>query len=460
MIPKTRWAKTVDGSYIAYQDLGTGPVTLVVIHGWVSHLEVYWEQPRFARFMTRLSQNLRVLHFDKRGTGMSDRITRTPDLETRMDDVRAVMDAAGVERAALLGWGSGGPPLALFFAASHPERTLAVCTDGSILERQESGYPWGSDEEEQERNLAALVETWGDDDRVEEFVNIGFGDTSGDAPRDDPQFLRWCAKFARFAATPRSYEAFDRMWYATDVRDVLHAVRAPALVLFKAGASEGGDREQGAYLAERIPGAQLVRVPGEAAVVWIEEPEPLVGAIESFLSSVREEEAVLDRVLATFLFTDIVGSTSRSAQLGDHGWKDLVERHHRVVRALLARYRGSEVDTAGDGFFGTFDGPARAVRCARAIVQAMTPLELEIRAGLHTGEVEIINEKAGGIAVSIGARVGSLAGPSEVLVSQTVRDLVACSGIGFHDRGVHALKGVPGEWHLYAVEPGPALLSM
>jgi class 3 adenylate cyclase len=286
------------------------------------------------------------------------------------------------------------------------------------------------------------------------------GDAPEDAPRDDPQFLRWCAKFARFAATPGSYAAFDRMWYATDVGDMLHAVHAPTLVLFKAGASGWGDREHGAYLAERIPVAQLVSVPGTAGVVWIEEPEPLVVAIESFLASVRQEEAVLDRVLATVLFTDIVGSTSRSAELGDKRWNELLQRHHRVVRALLARYRGNEISTAGDGFLATFDGPARAVRCAQAIAEAVTPLDLEIRAGLHTGEIELINQDVGGIAVSIGARVGSMAGPSEVLVSQTVMDLIAGSGIGFHDRGVHTLKGVPGEWHLYAVEPGPAPLPL
>jgi pimeloyl-ACP methyl ester carboxylesterase len=244
--------------------------------------------------MTRLSQNMRVLHLDKRGTGMSDRITRSPDLETRMDDVRAVMDAAGVERAALLEWGGGGPPLALFFAASHPERTLAVCTDSAILERQDSGYRWGSDEEEQERNLAALIDTWGDEDRVEEFVNTGFGDVSGDAPRDGPLLLRWCAKFARRpppGAARRSIGCGTRPMFGTCCTQC-----APLPWCCSRLEPPSGGREHGAYLAERTPAAQLVSVPGTAVVVWIEEPEPLVGAIESFLSSVREEEAVLVRL--------------------------------------------------------------------------------------------------------------------------------------------------------------------
>jgi class 3 adenylate cyclase/pimeloyl-ACP methyl ester carboxylesterase len=449
VVPKTLWAKTIDGAYIAYQDFGRAPITLIVIHGWISHLEVYWEQPRFARFMRRLSKNMRVIHFDKRGTGMSDRIARPPDLETRMDDVRAVMDAAGVERAAILGYGSGGPPLALFFAAAHPERTLAVCTGCEILEREVPDYPWAVDEEEHERELATLMAIWGDEDRVEEFVRFGFGEGPRDAPIDDPEFLRWCAKFARFAGTPGSYSAFYRMWYETDVRDVLPSVRAPALVLYKAGATGWEGRENGVYLAERIPAAQLVGVPGTAPVVWIEEPDPFVKALEEFLSKVRKEEAALERVLATVLFTDIVGSTSTAAVIGDLAWRELVERHHAVVRALLDRYWGKEVDTAGDGFFATFDGPARAVRCAQAIVEAVHPLGIDVRAGVHTGEVETVDDKVGGIAVAIGARICGMANASEVLASSTVKDLTAGSGLAFEDVGEHELKGVPDRWRLY-----------
>lgn len=450
VIPKTRWATTIDGASIAYQDFGEGPVTLLVIHGWISHLEVYWEQPRFARFMGRLSRNMRVLHFDKRGVGMSDRFGRPPDLETRMDDVRAVMDAAGVERAALFGWGTGGPPLAAFFAAAHPERTLAVCMDGYMLERQDADYPWGWDEDEHEGLVQGLVGNWGDEERTAGFVSYGFGDAPGEVPAD-PEFFRWCAKFARFSATPGSFAAFARMWYETDVRDVLPSIQLPTLVLYKNDARSFAGRDQGAYLADRIPGARLAGVPGIAPVVWIEDPDAYVAAIEEFLSSVRAEEAELDRVLATVLFTDIVGSTAKAADLGDRGWRDLVQRHHAVVRALLARYRGKEVDTAGDGFFASFDGPARAVRCAGAIVDAVRPLGIEIRAGLHTGECNVIDRKIGGIAVNIGARVGSLAGPSEILVSQTVKDLVAGSGLAFEDVGEHELKGLPDRWRLYRV---------
>jgi class 3 adenylate cyclase len=446
VIPKTQWAKTIDGAYVAYQDFGEGPMTIVVIHGWISHLEVYWEEPRFARFMRRMASGMRVLHFDKRGSGMSDRISRPPDLETRMDDVRAVMDAAGVERAAVFGWGSGGPALAVFFAATYPERTTALCLDGGARLRWAPDYPWGWKDDAQDRALAALVAAWGDEDRVDEFIRQGFGDDPGSAPSADPEFRRWSAKFARHAATPGSYEAFDRMWFETDVRDVLPAVRVPTLVLDSPFEDYAGEA---AYTAERIPGAKVVLLQRQAGVPWVEEPERYVSAIERFLAAVREEEDSLDRVLATVMFTDIVGSTETASALGDRGWRDVIERHHGTVRALLGRYRGVEMDTAGDGFFATFDGPARAIRCARAITEAVSKLGLQVRAGLHTGEVERVDGKVGGVAVNIGARICGLAGPSEVLASQTVKDLVAGSGLSFEDTGEHQLKGVQDRWRLY-----------
>jgi class 3 adenylate cyclase/pimeloyl-ACP methyl ester carboxylesterase len=438
-VPKTHWAKTIDGAYIAYQDLGAGALTLVVIHGWISHIEVYWEEPRFARFMRRLARNLRVLHFDKRGTGMSDRFERPPGLDARMDDVRAVMDAAGVERAALLGWGTGGPPLGVFFAATHPERTVALCIDPLV---DEGWAPTVGRNDEFERDLAEIVAAWGDEDG---------GATGFDEAPDDSAFVRWDAKLSRFAATPGSMEALTRMWSETDVRDILPTLRVPALVLHKTSEASWASPEAAARVAELIPGAQVAALPGKEGVIWFEDPEPCVSAIERFLSAVRHEEAVLDRVLSTVLFTDVVGSTQRAAALGDSAWKALIERHHQTVRALLGRYRGEEVDTAGDGFFATFDGPARAVRCAQAIVGALRALDLEIRAGVHTGEVETIDGKVGGIAVALGARVGALAGPSEVLVSQTVKDLVAGSGLTFEDAGEHELKGFTDRWHLYRV---------
>jgi class 3 adenylate cyclase/pimeloyl-ACP methyl ester carboxylesterase len=449
MVPKTRWARTVDGASIAYQDLGEGPV-VVVIHGDMSHLEVYWEQPRFARFMRRLSRNMRVLHFDKRGVGMSDRISRAPDLDTRMDDLRAVMDAAGVDRAALLGWGYGGPALAVFFAATAPERTLAVCLNGSIDDRRTSDFPWGMDEQEQDEVVASITAAWSDEQKLDEAIRAGFGDAAGDNASDDPDFRDWFARFLRFAGTPSSYAAFEQMWYETNVRGVLASVQAPTMVLYKEGGSAWASKERANFLATRIPAARLTGIPGSAPVIWIEEPEPMVTAIENFILSTQQHEAELDRALATVLFTDIVASTDTASRIGDQAWKQVAEHHHTTVRALISRYRGNELDTAGDGFYASFDGPARAVHCAQSITEAMPRLGLHVRAGIHTGEVALIDGKPGGIAVSIGARIAGKAQPSEVLVSQTVRDLVAGSALKFEDRGTHDLKGVPGRWHLYA----------
>ena len=453
MAPRTRWATTIDGASIAYQVMGEGEPPLVVIHGWLSHLEVYWEEPRFARFMRRLARDHRVLQFDKRGTGMSDRFAQAPNLETHMDDVRAVMDAASIEQAALLGWGTGGSALALFFAATYPHRTAAVCTDGEILMKKVPGYQWGWDHDEFERVLSDLAAAWGDEDDTQRFIQVGWGDTSEDGPVFDPAFRRWAAKFARCSATPTSYADFERRWYETDVREVLASVQSPTAVLYKERAAGLGGRENAEYLAERIPAALLIPVPGSAVVAWVEDPEPFVTAVEGFLSSVREQQEEFNRVLATVLFTDIVGSTDRARELGDAAWKALLERHHATIRALIARYRGTELDTAGDAFYSSFDGPARAVRCAHAIVQAMPRLGLHVRTGVHTGEVELIDGKPGGMAVTIGARIAAKASADEVLVSQTVTDLVVGSGLTFQERGAHDLKGVPGQWQLYAAAP-------
>ena len=449
-IPETRWARTVDGACIAYQDIGEGPVTLLVVHGWVSHLEVYWEQPRYVRFLTRLSRNMRVLVFDKRGIGMSDRVSGTADLSVLLDDVRAVMDAAGVDKAALLGWGGPGPELPAFFAATYPERTLCLAMNGGIHAREEPNYPWAKSPEAFEEGLARVLRTWGSEVGAADFVRAGYSDEPPDsAPYNDPAFLRWNAKLARYAATPASYEAFERMWFETDVRAALRAISAPTAWFFTEGDQE--DEEWARAHAGFVPGARAVPVATPPAVIWVPEPEPMVAAIESFIASVRQEEAELDRMLATVLFTDVVGSTDKACELGDRAWAELLERHHLTVRALLARYRGREVSTAGDGFLATFDGPARAVKCAQGICEAVKPLGLEVRAGCHTGEIELLGADVGGIAVHIGARVGALAGPSEVLVSSTVKDLVAGSGLAFTDRGEHKLKGVPETWHLYAV---------
>ncbi len=453
-IPQVRWATTIDGASIAYQDFGSGPVTLVVIPGWITHLEVYWEQPRYARFMRRLARNMRVLVFDKRGLGMSDR-TMATDLETRMDDVRAVMDAAGVERAALLAEGSGGPCLAAFFAASQPERVLALIVEGYFCCRRSADYPYGWTAEEEEAEIRNLTAHWGDPAYAAELVRFGWGERPVDAPFDDPAFLAWSARLARFSATPTTYAAFERVTYETDVRDILPSVHVPTASLQATGWEEEG-KAGAAYNAGLIAGAKVVEYAGAAYSLDIEDPEPFVAAIEGFLGSVRREQEDLDRLLATVLFTDVVGSTQRAAELGDARWKELLERHCTTVRALLARYRGTEVKTMGDGFLATFDGPARAVRCAQGICEAVRPLGLEVRAGCHTGEIELLGSDVGGIAVHIGARVGALAGPSEVLVSSTVKDLVAGSGLSFADRGEHELKGVPGSWRLYAAETAAA----
>jgi class 3 adenylate cyclase/pimeloyl-ACP methyl ester carboxylesterase len=455
-VPQTRWAWTVDGACIAYQDIGEGPVTLVVIHGWVSHLEIYWEQPRYVRFLRRLSRNMRVLVFDKRGVGMSDRVAGSPDIGVLLDDVRAVMDAAGVDKAALLAWGEPGPELAAFFAATHPERTLCLALAGSLHQRKEPDYSWGWTEDELEAELAeVLAAGWGTAEGAEAFVRRGFGDDTqlvDKAPYDEPAFISWTAKFARFAATPASFEVFERMWFATDVRPALASIQVPTAIFHV----PGDTREEGLAFGQAalIPGAIAVPVATSAEVIWVRDPEPMVSAIERFIASVRHEEAELDRVLATVLFTDIVGSTDKACELGDHRWTELLERHNQTLRALIARYRGTEVKTTGDGFLATFDGPARAVRCAQGVCEAVRPLGVEVRAGCHTGEIELLGGDVGGVAVHIGARAGALAGPSEVLVTSTVKDLVAGSGLVFEDRGEHRLKGIPDAWHLYAAVAG------
>jgi class 3 adenylate cyclase/pimeloyl-ACP methyl ester carboxylesterase len=451
-IPEIRWARTVDGACIAYQDIGAGPVTLVVAHGWVSHLEIYWEQSRYVRFLRRLSRDMRVLVFDKRGVGMSDRVTGTPDIGTLADDVRAVMDAAGVEKAALLGWGGPGPELPAFFAATHPERTLCLVLYGNLRARKGADYPGGVTEQELEAELASLLPTWGTLKGAQAFIRYGYlGEepAEGSLPYTEPDFIAWNARLARFAATPVSYEAFERMWFETDVLALLPTISVPVGLLYSS--LDAGPEEWATELA-LIPGAELVPFPGPSAIIWVFEPEPIVAATEQFIASVRHEEAALDRMLATVLFTDIVGSTAKACELGDAHWKELLGKHQAVVRAYLNRYRGNEVKTTGDGFLATFDGPARAARCAEGICQAVKPLGLEVRAGCHTGEIEVMGDDVGGLAVHIAARVAAKAKPSEVLVSSTVKDLVAGSALSFVDRGSHLLKGVPGKWRLFAVQ--------
>ncbi|MBI4591128.1 MAG: adenylate/guanylate cyclase domain-containing protein [Candidatus Rokubacteria bacterium] len=440
MYAETRYAKSCD-VHIAYQVTGSGPFDLVFVPGFVSHVELQWEDPRWAHFLTRLGSFCRLIRFDKRGTGLSDRVGSIPTLEERMDDARAVMDAVGSNRAALLGISEGGPMCALF-AATYPERTSTLIMYGAMARYAWApDHPWGRTREEFERRLKAVEQTWG----------MG-ADLTMFAPSlvNDDSYRKWWATYERAAASPGAVMAVLQMNWGIDARPVLPAIRVPTLVLHRTG-----DRvvkvEQGRLIAERIPGAKYVELPGDDHVPSAGDADTLLDEIEEFLTGVRHGPEP-DRVLATVLFTDIVGATERAAELGDRRWRELIARHHALVRKQLERYHGREIDTAGDGFLAAFDGPARAIRCAGAIGDAVGPLGIRIRAGLHTGECEVIGGKLGGIAVHIGARVAALAAPDEVLVSSTVKDLVAGSGLRFQDRGVCSLRGVPGEWRLFAVE--------
>lgn len=440
-VPETRYARSGDVS-IAYQVTGEGPVDLVRVPGFVSNVELEWQMPTVAAFNRRLAEFCRLIRFDKRGTGMSDRVGIAP-LETRMDDVRAVMDAVGSPRAALLGSSEGGP-LSLLFAATYPERTTALILWSAFPRYTWApDYPWGLTPREAQEENDALLRSWSDREELEKAVDA-FANT-------DPDTRRALAAIWRQSASPRDVEALSRMTYELDVRHVLSAITAPTLVMNRTG-DDRVNVEGSRYLAEHIPGARYVEFLGTDHVIASGETAPVLAEIEGILATASENsQAEPDRVLSTVLFTDIVGSTAKAAELGDRGWRELLERHHSLVRRELTRYRGRELDTAGDGFFASFDGPARAIQCARTIAEGVGELGLEIRAGLHTGECELLDDKVAGIAVSIGARVAAQASPGEVLVSQTVKDLVVGSGITFDDRGTQALKGVPGEWRLYAV---------
>ena len=440
-IPEVHYARSGDAS-IAYQVIGDGPLDLVFVSGWVSHLDAFWGEPSCARFLHRLASFSRLILFDKRGTGLSDRvpIAELPTLEERMDDVRAVLDAVGVERAALLGHSEGGP-MCLLFAATFPERTVALVLVGTYARRLfADDYPFGATPEQYKAFLDEIESGWGGP--------VGLAARAPSLEHDD-RFRAWWSEYLRSSASPSAALALTRMNGEIDVRPVLGTIGVPALVVHRSG-----DRslpvEGARYLAERIRGARLVELPGADHLLFVGDQDAILDEVEEFLTGVRRGPEI-DRVLATVMFTDIVGSTERAVQLGDREWRDLLDLHHLLVRQELERWRGTEVDTAGDGFFATFDGPARAIRCACAIRDSVRNIGLEIRAGLHTGECEIHGTTVAGIAVHIGARVGALAGRGEVLVSSTVRDLVAGSGIEFEPRGEYELKGVPERWRLYSV---------
>jgi class 3 adenylate cyclase len=424
---------------IAYRTLGAGPLTLVFVAGSFTNLEVMWEHPDYRHFCERLASFSRLVLFDKRGMGLSDRV-EVGTLEERMDDVRAVLDAVGAEQAALLGVSEGGP-MSMVFAATYPERTTALILCGAeVKEETTEDWPWGEmTRAEFEKAIVGLPERWGK----------GLSAAAYRPSAADPDFeQRWWAKLQVQSASPRVATAFQRMAFEIDVRHVVPAITAPTLIVHRVG-DKICHVENARFLAGRIAGARYVELAGEDHIPSAGGGDQIVDEIQEFLTGVREPEQP-DRVLATVLFTDIVGSTERARELGDREWRELLDRHHAAVRHELTRFRGREIDTAGDGFFAVFDGPARGIRCARSIVAALHEVGLEIRAGLHTGEVELAGSDVRGIAVHTGARVASLARPGEVLVSGTVKDLIAGSGIELLERGVHELKGVPGEWHVYA----------
>jgi len=438
VIPETRYAKSGDVN-IAYQVIGNGPPDLILVPGCVSNIEVFWDEPAVARFLRRLASFSRLILFDKRGTGLSDRLGDLPDLETRMDDVRAVMDAIGSERAALCGYSEGGVMCALF-AATYPVRTTALIAIGSYARRKPApDYPWGRTDKQQQDFLDEIQKDWGGP--------VGLDERAPSVAGDD-RVRQWWARFLRMSASPAAALALTRMNREIDVRHILPAIHVPTLVLHAVG-DEVVEVHAGRYIAERIPGAKFVELPSKDHLPWGADADAILDEIEEFLTGQRHGPE-LDRILATILFTDIVDSTDRAAELGDQRWRDLLESFYGVVRRELPRFRGVEVGTAGDGVLATFDGPARGVRCARSIANAVVPLGLRVRTGLHTGECEIIEDNVGGIAVHTAARVATLANPGEVLVSHTVRDLVAGSGIRFESRGMHTLKGVPGKWPLFA----------
>jgi class 3 adenylate cyclase/pimeloyl-ACP methyl ester carboxylesterase len=438
--PETLYAKAPDGTSIAYQIVGDGPVDLVHATGIWSNLEVMWEYPAWARFLQRLARYSRLILFDMRGVGLSDRGPEPPVLELQRDDIGAVMDATGTDAGIVFG-GARAASMAMLFAATHPDRTKALVLYAPVAKTVSTpDFPYGKSPEEQRAFFERFVR------------EVGTGRNlhlQAPSVAEDEAFVAWWARFERLVASPSAYAELGRIFTDVDVREVLTAIHVPTLVIHRQDDAIVLTR-QARYVADQIDGAMYVELPGVDHLSFIGDAEPILDEIERFVTGRRPLPDV-DKVLATVLFTDIVDSTKRQAELGDRGWKELLERHHGIVRELLERYRGEEQDTAGDGFYVRFDGPARGIGCAREIAEAVRQLGVEIRAGIHTGECEIVDGKCTGLSVSIASRVMAHAGPSELLVSQTVKDLVAGSGLVFQDAGEHELKGVPDRWRLYRV---------
>lgn len=440
--PETMYARSGDVN-IAYQVIGDAPLDLVFVMGWVSHLEYFWREPSFARFLLRLASFARLILFDKRGTGLSDRvpINELPTLEQRMDDVRAVMDAVGSERAALCGVSEGGPMCSLF-AATYPEKTLALVMIGTYAKRiRDDDYPWAPTPEHRQQFFDEMREQWGGPVGLEERAPSVAG---------DPQFRQWWATYLRMGASPGAALALTQMNAEIDVRQVLPSIRVPTLVIHRTD-DQCLKVEEGRYVAERIPGARYVELPGRDHLPFVGDQDAILDEVEEFLTGVRHTMEP-DRVLATVLFTQIVHSKEHEERLGPERWEALLDRLRGHVRKEIEWFRGREIDMIGDRPLAIFDGPARAIRCATAISEYASRLGVSMRAGLHTGECDMVDGKVGGIAAEIGAQVANKAAPDEVLVSSTVKDLVAGSGIRFEDRSVHQLGDVPGEWRLFAVD--------
>ena len=434
MQPETRYAKSGD-VHIAYQVFGEGPLNVVFVAPSYSNVEHWWEDPDATRWLLRLAGYARVVMFDKRGTGMSDRVADLPGLERRMDDLRAVMEAAGMEEAALIGISEGGP-MALLFAATHPRQCRALVLCGCFASFANSFIPT------REQIFDYFENAWGTGGSLPFFAPTR---------ANDPIFQRWWGRFERLGASPAAAKLLIDMDYQIDVSDIVSTIQVPTLIIHRTEdvliRVEGGR-----YLGQNIPGARYIELPGRDHIPFVgDNTTEIADAIEEFLTGSRPAVAV-DRVSSTVMFTDIVGSTQKAAMLGDNRWHDVLDNHHSIIRRNLTRFRGNEVKSTGDEILATFDGPARGVRCACAIVEDIKPLGIEVRAGLHTGECEMIGADVGGIAVHIGARVAALAGAGEVLVSSTVKDLVAGSGLRFGDRSSHSLKGVPGKWRIFAVD--------